>query len=57
MEFVCGPPYVALAGSDVFKGETEYAIKIYEAAIKVGDVAGGAHKEAVAARGRLLREK
>ncbi len=49
--------YVALGRIYEFYGETEYAIKIYEAAIKLGDVAGGAHKEAVEAREKLLKEK
>jgi hypothetical protein len=48
--------YVAIARIHEFYGETEYAIKIYEAAIKVGDITDGAYKEAVAARDRLLKE-
>jgi len=49
--------YVALGRIYEFYGETEYAVKLYEAAIKLGDVAGGAHKEAVEAREKLLKEK
>ncbi len=49
--------YVALARIYEFFGETEYAIKIYETAIKIGDVRDGALKEAVAARERLMKEQ
>lgn len=49
--------YVAIARIHEFYGETEYAVKIYEAAIKVGDVTDGAYKEAVAARERLMKEQ
>jgi hypothetical protein len=30
-------------------------VKIYEAAIRIGDVPGGAYKEAIAAKERLLK--
>ncbi len=49
--------YVALARIYEFYGETEYAVKIYEAAIKVGNVRDGAYGEAVAARDRLMKEQ
>lgn len=49
--------YVAIARIHEFYGETEYAVKIYEAAIKVGDVADGAYKQAVAAREKLLKDQ
>ncbi len=49
--------YVAIARIHEFYGETEYAIKIYEAAIKVGDVADGAYKQAVEARQRLIKDQ
>lgn len=49
--------YVALARIYEFYGETEYAVKIYEAAIKLGDVADGAYSEAVAARARLTKKQ
>lgn len=49
--------YVGLARIYEFYGETEYAVKIYEAAIKIGNVADGAYKEAVAARERLMKEQ
>jgi len=48
--------YVALARIYEFFDETEYAVKIYETAIKIGDVTGGAYKEAVEARERLLKK-
>ena len=47
--------YVALARIYEFNDQNEYAVKVYEAAINIGDVAGGAFKEAVAARNRLLK--
>jgi tetratricopeptide (TPR) repeat protein len=49
--------YFAIGRIYEFYGEIEYALKIYEAAIKIGDVAGGAHKEALEARERLLKGK
>jgi hypothetical protein len=49
--------YTALGRIYEFYDEAEYAIKIYETAIKYGDVSGGAYKEAVAARERLLKEQ
>ena len=49
--------YVALARIHEYYGESEYAIRIYEAAIKIGEVPDGAYKEAVAARDRLLKEQ
>lgn len=45
--------YVALARIYEYFGENQYALKIYETAIKIGEV--GAFKEAVAARERLLK--
>ncbi|MCY7347796.1 MAG: hypothetical protein LH614_16480 [Pyrinomonadaceae bacterium] len=45
--------YVALARIYEYFGENQYALKIYETAIKIGDV--GAFKEAIAARERLLK--
>jgi hypothetical protein len=47
--------YVALARIHEFYDESEYAVKIYEAAIKIGDIPGGAYKEAIAAKERLLK--
>ena len=49
--------YTALGRIYEFYDEAEYAIKIYETALKLGDVPGGAYKEAVAARERLLKEQ
>jgi len=49
--------YVALARIYEFYGNDAYAIKIYEAAIKVGNVTDGAYTEAVAARERLMKEQ
>ncbi len=49
--------FVALARIYEFAGDDSYAIKIYEAAVAVGDVPEGAYREAVAARARLLKEQ
>lgn len=50
--------YVALGRIYEFlDDDSANAIKIYEAAIKIGEVSGGAHKEAMAARDRLLKEQ
>ncbi len=49
--------YVALARIYEFAGDTSYAIKIYEAAVAVGDVPDGAYTEAVAARERLTKDQ
>ncbi len=49
--------YVALAKIYEFYGDTTYAIGIYDAAIKIGPVAGGAHNEAIAAKARLIKEQ
>lgn len=49
--------YVALARIYEFYGEEGYAVKIYEAAIKIGDVTDGAYKEAVAEHQRLTKDQ
>ncbi len=49
--------YVALARIYEFYGDPGYAVKIYEAAIKVGNVPDGGYTEAVAARQRLIKEQ
>jgi tetratricopeptide (TPR) repeat protein len=49
--------YVALARIYEFYGETAYAIKIYEAAMKVGNVPDGAYNEAKTAREKLIKEQ
>jgi hypothetical protein len=48
---------VALGRIYEFYGETEYAVKIYEAAIKLNNTGDESYKQAVAARDRLLKEK
>jgi tetratricopeptide (TPR) repeat protein len=48
--------YVALARIYEYFDQDEYAVKIYEAAIRIGDVPGGAYREAESARTRLLKE-
>ena len=47
--------YVALAKIYEFYDNREYAVKIYDAALKIGDVPGGAYNEALAAKQRLLK--
>ncbi len=47
--------YVALARIYEYFDQDEYALKIYEAAIRIGDVPGGAFKEAQSARTRLVK--
>lgn len=49
--------YVALAKIYEFYDQKEYAAKIYDAAIKVGNVQGGAYQEAMAAKQRLLKQQ
>jgi tetratricopeptide (TPR) repeat protein len=50
--------YVALGRIYEFlDDDTAYAMKLYEAAVKIGDVTGGAHKEAAAAQQRLMKEQ
>ncbi len=49
--------YVALGRIYEFYDEDEYAVSIYEAAIKIGDVTGGAYNEAVEAKERLTKNK
>lgn len=48
--------YVALGRIHEFFGETEYAKKIYEQAIKIGNYPDSGYSAAVAARERLLKE-
>jgi len=48
--------YVGLGRIYEFYDDTEYAVKIYEVAIKIGDVTGGAYKEAVEAKERLTKK-
>jgi hypothetical protein len=48
--------YVALGRIYEFFDDPNYAVKIYEAAVKIGDIAGGAYKEALEARERLTKK-
>ena len=47
--------YVALAKIFEFYDNKPYAMGLYDAAIKIGEVTGGAHQEAMAAKQRLLK--
>ena len=47
--------YVALARLYEFANENEYAIKLYNKAIEIGDVPSGGFKDALAAKQRLLK--
>lgn len=47
--------YVALAKFYEFYDNDDYAVKLYDAAIKVGNVTGGAYNEAIAGKQRLLK--
>ncbi len=49
--------YVALGKIYEFYGDKTYAISIYDAAIKIGNVDGGAHNEAMNAKARLVKEQ
>lgn len=49
--------YVAIGRLYEYDGETDYAVKIYEAAIKIGNANGEAYKQATAARERLLKKQ
>lgn len=49
--------YVALARLYEYYDQNQYAIKIYEKAILMGDMKGGGYQEAVVARERLLKEQ
>lgn len=49
--------YVALAKIYEFYDDNTYAIGVYDAAVKIGNVAGGAYGEALAAKQRLLKDQ
>lgn len=49
--------YVALAKIYEFYDDKTYAAAVYDAAIKIGDVNGGAFKEALEAKARLAKEQ
>lgn len=48
--------YFALGRIYEFDGKTDYAIKIYDAALRIGDVEGGAYKEAFEAKKLLIQK-
>ena len=47
--------YVALARLYEFANENDYALKLYDKAIEIGDVPSGGFKDALAAKQRLLK--
>ncbi len=47
--------YVALAKIFEFYDNKPYAMNLYDAAIRLGEVSGGAHQEAMAAKQRLVK--
>jgi len=47
--------YVALAKIFEFYDNKPYAIGLYDAAIRLGEISGGAHQEAIAAKQRLVK--
>ncbi len=49
--------YVALARLYEYYDQNQYAIKIYEKVISMGDMKGGGYQEALVARERLLKEQ
>lgn len=49
--------YVALAKIYKFYDDKSYAIALYDAAIKVGNVTGGAYGEAISAKQELLKDQ
>ncbi len=48
--------YVALGRIYEFNNDNAYAIKLYDEAIKLDDVAGGGFREAIASKQRLLKQ-
>lgn len=48
--------YVALGRIYEYYEQTDYALRIYETAIKMGPVTGGAYREAITARERLVKK-
>ncbi|MEP6904196.1 MAG: hypothetical protein ABJA66_20930, partial [Actinomycetota bacterium] len=48
--------YVALARLYEYYDQNQYAIKIYEKVISMGDMKGGGYQEAIVARERLLKQ-
>ncbi len=49
--------YVALGRIYEFYGDKTYAISVYDQAIKLGPITGGAHGDAIAAKARLIKEQ
>jgi hypothetical protein len=49
--------YVALGKIYEHFNDTAYAIRLYDEAIKLDDVAGGAFRDAIAAKQRLIRQQ
>ena len=49
--------YVALAKIFEFFDDRTYAISLYDAAIKIGNVGGGALQEAMDAKQRLMKQQ
>ena len=49
--------YVALAKIYEFYDDKGYAMSIYDAALKLGPIAGGGYEEALAAKARLVKEQ
>ena len=47
--------YVALARIYEFDDNKDYAIKLYDKAIELADVPGGAYSQAIAGKQRLLK--
>lgn len=49
--------YFALGRIYQFAGQTDYAVRIYDAALRFGDIEGGAFKEAFEAKRLLIQKK
>ncbi|MGE3467478.1 MAG: hypothetical protein AB7J13_11155, partial [Pyrinomonadaceae bacterium] len=49
--------YVALGRIYEFENQNEYAVKLYDEAIKLGEMIGGGHAEAMAAKARLIKQQ
>ncbi|MFZ1699664.1 MAG: hypothetical protein WBO10_07610 [Pyrinomonadaceae bacterium] len=48
--------YVALGRIYEFENQDDYAIKLYDKAIELGEMIGGGHSEAMAAKARLIKQ-
>jgi hypothetical protein len=49
--------FVSLGRIYEFYDQKSYAVGIYDAAIKLGDVVGGGYQEALASKQRLLKDQ